>query len=280
MMKKILLILITIPLIGFSQSSEDAMTKLKNVKELLDLGLLSQAEYDSVSIELKEFILNSKVNSSNADEEYDILQDGFYYKGDLMYPEKFSESKTDVLGYALTYGLAGGSTKSYLNGVTSRVRVDSMQEFNLLITNNVDVAGNSRSNIAYQQYFSSVQSPQDFALVKLSIDKNTEQRWIKTGSMSLADGYNLSIKAKEYIKFEWTKTSNPNEFSINASLSTGEYAFIFIGTSSYSNNSIYTFSVETSKEKESVTTVKKPRRIDFKSTMEYQKALREYSKIK
>ena len=58
----------------------------------------------------KEIILSD----TKDDVQKSNISDGFYYKDNIMYPEKFSESKTDYVGYALTYGLAGGSTKSIL----------------------------------------------------------------------------------------------------------------------------------------------------------------------
>mgnify|MGYP001277294784 FL=1 len=271
------LLILLIPFVGFGQSTSEAMEKLKNMKELLEMDLISKSEFDSISSGLKEIILNNKnENVQNSD-----ISDGFYYKNNIMYPEKFSESKTDYLGYALTYGLAGGSTKSILNGLISRVKVDSVQEFKLYISENVDLAGNNRSNIQNQQFFSSAQSPQDFALVKLTVDENKETRWIKTGSMSLADGFSFSIKSKEYIDFKWENSNKNGEFIINTELESGEYAFVFVGTSSYSNNSIYTFSVENEikSKNNSNTSIKKPRRFDFKSQQEYLKALKEYNKI-
>jgi hypothetical protein len=287
------LLILLIPFVGISQSSSEAMEKLKNMKELLDMDLLSQSEFDSISKGLKEIILSNK---SLEDENTDI-SDGFYYKNEIMYPEKFSESKTDYLGYALTYGLAGGSTKSILNGVSSRVKVDSIQQFKLYIFENVDLAGNNRSNIQNQQFFSNAQSPQDFALVKLTIDKYNERRWIKTGSMSLADGFSLSIKAKEYIDFEWKESNKKGEFIIDTKLQSGEYAFVFVGTSAYSNNSIYTFSVEMdngiddisdNENNEKITELEYPKRYQYplqpnlpnKNGISWNKAIEEYEKSK
>jgi hypothetical protein len=270
------LLILLIPFLSVAQSSSEAMEKLKNMKELLEMDLISKSEFDSISKGLKEIILSD----TKDDVQKSNISDGFYYKDNIMYPEKFSESKTDYVGYALTYGLAGGSTKSILNGLTSRVKVDSIQEFKLYISENVDLAGNNRSNIQHQQFFSSAQSPQDFALVKLTVDENKETRWIKTGSMSLADGYSFSIKAKEYIDFEWENSKKKGEFIIKTELKSGEYAFVFVGTSAYSNNSIFTFSVENEiKNSTSNTSLKKPRRFDYKTQQEYLKALKEYNKM-
>lgn len=278
-MKKIyILLILLIPFIGFSQSSAEAMEKLKNMKELLDMDLITKNEFDSISKGLKKIILSNRdLETTNENKS-----DGFYYNDEILYPEKFSESQTDYLGYALTYGLAGGSTKSILNGETSRVKVDSVQQFKLYISENVDLAGNNRSNIQNQQFFSYAQSPQDFALVQLTVNKNKETRWIKTGSMSLADGYSFSIKAKEYIDFKWKETAKAGEFVIDTKLASGEYAFIFVGTSAYSNNAIYTFSVKVDNEINNNTniTAKKPRRFDYNSHQEYMKALKEYKNNK
>ena len=281
-MRKLLLILLCLPFIGFGQTSEDAMQKLRNVKELLELNLITQIEYDSISVELKNIIINSnsevKKISSNID-------DGFYYNGNIIYPEKFSESKTDYLGSALTYGLAGGGTKSYLNNKSSKTKIDiDNQEFILQITKNVDLAGNTQSNIALQQFFSTVQSPQDFALIRFKIKKTTEQRWIKTGSVNLLEGYTFAINSKEYLDFDWEKLPELRGFKIQTELTSGEYAFVFIGTSAYSQNAIYTFSIEEESIKEKVMTndekeiSTKPKRRDYKSSSDYMKALRRYHK--
>ena len=281
-MKKLLLILLCLPMIGFGQTSEDAMQKLRNVKELLELNLITQIEYDSISVELKNIIINSnsevKKISSNID-------DGFYYNGNIIYPEKFSESKTDYLGTALTYGLAGGGTKSYLNNQSSKTKIDiDNQEFILQITKNVDLAGNTQSNIALQQFFSTVQSPQDFALIRFKIKKTTEQRWIKTGSVNLLEGYTFAINSKEYLDFDWERLPELRGFKIQTELTSGEYAFVFIGTSAYSQNAIYTFSIEEESIKEEVITKDekenstKPKKRDYKSSSDYMKALRIYHK--
>ena len=86
-MKKLLLVLLCLPMIGFGQTSEDAMQKLRNIKELLELNLITQIEYDSISVELKNIIINSnsevKKISSNID-------DGFYYNGNINAQHYFS----------------------------------------------------------------------------------------------------------------------------------------------------------------------------------------------
>ncbi len=49
--------------ISFGQSNDELMTKLKNVKELLDMDLISQREFDSISENLVGLIINSSTTS-------------------------------------------------------------------------------------------------------------------------------------------------------------------------------------------------------------------------
>jgi len=227
-----------IPVLSISQTNSEAMKKLQNSKELLEMGLITQKEFDSIANYLKDIILNSKVV------EKETEPDGFYIGKERVIPEKFAESKTDIWGAALTGGIAGGGTKSVLVGLSSKNKlfIDN-QEFTLRINRNVDVAGNNLSSISRQQFFSDAQSPNDFALVKLNTNVKKQERWIKTGSMSLASGYSFQIKKKEYIEFEWEELET-NVFKIKTNLEQGNYAFVFIGTSAFSNNAIYTFTVD------------------------------------
>ncbi|HIF84023.1 MAG TPA: hypothetical protein EYQ79_00900 [Flavobacteriaceae bacterium] len=237
-MRKFLILLLFIPLVSFGQTSSEAMQKLQYSKELLKMELITQKEFDSIAVALKDIILNSKIVKE------EILDDGFYITNKKLIPEKFAESKTNIWGSALTIGIGGGGTKSYLIGLTSKNKLKvKNQELTLKINQNVDVAGNKISNISTQQFFSDAQSPNDFALVKLNKNIKKKERWIKTGSMSLAGGFSFQIKKKLYIDFEWEELEN-NTFKIKTNLEPDNYAFVFIGTSAYSNNSIFTFTVE------------------------------------
>ena len=93
-------------------------------------------------------------------------------------------------------------------------------------------------------FFSAIQSPNDFALVKLKKPMNSNKggRVVKTGSMSLVSGYRLNIKPNVMIPFEWKETAK-RSFEITARLNKGEYAFIYIGANTYTYTSLYTFSL-------------------------------------
>ena len=57
-MKKLILLLILIPFVSFGQTNSEAMKKLQNSKELLEMGLITQKEFDQ--IEEKEKIAVEK----------------------------------------------------------------------------------------------------------------------------------------------------------------------------------------------------------------------------
>ena len=238
-MKKLFIIFL-LPISMLSQNSEEAVKKLKSVKELFDLELISKKEYDSIANSLKDVIINSKLTKREK------VKDGFFIGEKTLFPEKFSESKTDIIGYALTSGLVGGGTKSYLSGLSSEYRLNTNDKIILRINQNQDFSGNSYSNIAYQQFFSVAQSPKDFALVKLNVSKKKNSRWIKTGSMSLADGYSFTVNTKKHLEFDYIRKEAENEFELSFNLKDGQYAFIFIGTSAYSNNAVFAFEIDNS----------------------------------
>lgn len=235
-MRIIILIFLLVSSNMFCQMNDEAVKKLKGAKELLELELITQKEFDSIANELKKLILKSDVTVKEK------IQDGFYIDKEFLLPERFAESKTDILGAALSSGLVGGGTKSMLAGLKSNNIFTKGQKMYLKIKSNV--IGEFESSLAYQQFFSFVQSPNDFALVKLKISTKNKSRWIKTGSMSLAAGYNFTIKRKEFIDFDFKKVEGEDDmFELNFNLPAGEYAFVYIGTSAYSNNSIFSFSV-------------------------------------
>ena len=52
----------------------------------------------------------------------------------------------------------------------------------------------------------------------------------------------VSWKKKLYIDFDWKEIS-PNKYEIKTNLEEGNYAFVFVGTTAFSNNALYTFTV-------------------------------------
>ena len=86
-MKKLILLLLFIPIISFGQTNSEAMKKLQNTKELLELGLITQKEFDSIAVVLKDIILNSKVVKE------EIPDDGFYIADKKLTPENLLNQK-------------------------------------------------------------------------------------------------------------------------------------------------------------------------------------------
>lgn len=220
----------------FSSAQNDALIqKLKNSKELLSLGLLTQVEYDSIAREVKSKLLRS-------DDSNEL--DGFYYQGKRMIPEVFANHKIDMLGTMFSFGLAGGGTKSILIGSSSMNKIDKQNQVILLdITRNVDFGGNAISTISNEQNIASAQSPANFILVPLKVNSKKEQRSIKIGSLGLLKGPSFQIDPKLLIDFNWEAISN-SKFRIQTNLVPGEYAFVYKGTTSqFSSNPIFSFSV-------------------------------------
>ena len=273
-MKKylLLIILILFSSSSFSQDDADAMTKLKNVKELFEMGLVSQKEYDSIAKNLTQIILNTKVDSDVESNPESSSEEGFFSQGVKLTPERFVDTRTDVLGTALTSGILGGGIKSYLmnekspnvikltpdgepvnlkkrdqkkylNDEDQLGKIDT--EFGQVIFNLSINESEVFSGIANQFLFSAIQSPNDFALVKLRkpFNKNRGGRVVKTGSMSLASGYTLNIKSNVMIPFEW-KNLEKRSFEITSRLNRGEYAFVYIGGNAYTNTTLYSFSLQ------------------------------------
>ena len=79
--------------------------------------------------------------------------------------------------------------------------------------------------------------------MRLKVNKDKKERSVKIGSMSLTGGFSLQIKKKFQLKFEWEQIKD-FEYVIKTNLASGEYAFVFTGTTAYSNAAVYTFSVE------------------------------------
>jgi hypothetical protein len=58
---------------SYSQDSDAVMLKLKNVKELFEMDLITKHEYDSISNKLKDLILSQKVNSNDSENNSIII---------------------------------------------------------------------------------------------------------------------------------------------------------------------------------------------------------------
>lgn len=210
--------------------------KLRNSKELLSIGVLTQKEYDSIAKEVKHKLLNPKKGND---------LDGFYYQDKRITPEVFSNHRIDMLGAMFSFGLAGGGTKSILTGSSSVNQIDrNNQEIILIINRNVDYRGNPLSTITNDQVLASAQSPANFILIPLKVNVKKEQRSIKIGSFGLFSGPSVQIDSKYILDFEWEEISH-SKFSIKTNLQEGEYAFVYKGTTSqFSSNPIFSFSVK------------------------------------
>ena len=246
------------------------MQQLKDVKELYEMGLINKIEYDSISVQLKDRILN-KINK---------LEDGFYYNNKIMYPEKFYTTHKGNLVSNTINSVIPLANKSKVEGLASLNKIDgNFQVFRLVLSPSQDIAGNPLTDIAYQQLFSLAKSPKDFILTKLSVNQTKGYRWISTQQYSFIFGGDNTIDIKEFINFNW-KENDSNEFEVTTQLADGEYAFIFLGSKHGETNRLFTFSVQNSPIKDESKVSRKPVRSRFSSNAQYQKALQQWNESK
>jgi hypothetical protein len=163
-------------------------------------------------------------------------QEGFTYNGKKLYPEKFTKTKNNAFASGLTYGLAKIKMKSYMTKPRARMNVPEKAEFKLTIK---QTAG---STIQIGQFWGSVQSPEEFVLVKFNEHKR-KGRWLETGSGNIYTGLNFSVDPKYYINFEWDENDD-GTFTVRTQLKKGQYAFLYAGqNNAYANQSVYSFGV-------------------------------------
>ena len=230
----ILIFFIISPILSFSQISP--MRKLENMKKMYDMGLLEKKEFDSISVVLKNQVI----------ELMNRKPDGFYYDNKEIYPEKFTKKKVGKLNALLGYASAGVipiNAKAYILGLKSKNIVDKLPiKFELFISPLKDESGSS--NIVFQQYFSNAKSPKDFILIKLDKNKHKNFRVVNIGKLSLFSEDYSGVKSDEFLPFDWFEIEK-GKFVIETSLPPGEYAFLFTGnTQQEITESIYTFSVK------------------------------------
>ncbi len=104
--KKILLLILLVPSFGisFSQSNDAIVSKLKNVKELLEMDLITQDEFDSISKNLVELIMNSNNSSNIAEKENKKTNDlDLRVPNDYKNSEKLNFSFNDVYSNEFIY---------------------------------------------------------------------------------------------------------------------------------------------------------------------------------
>lgn len=138
-------------------------------------------------------------------------------------PTSSSQTKTGgILGYALTGGIASASVKAVIPGDAARVVSQKTRPLFYIYFDEAD----GRKGSAFMTGFgSSVQSPNEFSLVKLNQKKG--RREARIGSMNIA-GAKAGVMDKDQIPFTYEQVA-ANVFMMQPTveLEAGEYGFIY-----------------------------------------------------
>ncbi|MEO0440618.1 MAG: hypothetical protein AAF067_07045 [Pseudomonadota bacterium] len=138
-----------------------------------------------------------------------------------------SQTKTGgILGYALTGGIASASLKAVIPGESAKV--DSpigKPEFYFFFDSSNNVEGSGQSGVFAAGAAISVQSPNEFSLIKLKRKK--DRREARFGSFNIA-GAKTGVMDKDRIPFNYEEIrTGVFKVTPQAELKSGEYGFIY-----------------------------------------------------
>lgn len=212
-------------------SDVDFKTGVEDLKQLKAKGISSE-------------VMTVMLSKSKAKTQTKV---GIYYlspNGDKVYiqPNVFSETKTNVIAYALSYGIANAKTKSYLSNTNAKLKVDTMSPVKFLFVFDADATSSAMN--AQNWWFRTAVSPQEFALVRMGQDEAKNSRFIVTGKLGFGTAQS-GTDSKQTIDFKYKDLGN-SQFEVEPELQLpkGEYCFYFKGqsTAGYNNSSVFDFS--------------------------------------
>lgn len=234
---------------GFSD--EIIVTKIKTSETNFDTSLraMKQLKEKGIADSIIMEIMNSsnKVETATETANSTDFKTGIYVNKDgeptKILPTVFSGTKTNTLGAAFSYGIASAKIKSIMNNAQStNIILEAQPAFWFYFAKQ----DNNSFNIgASNWWFASASSPNEFALVKLTVKKN--KRELITGKMNAYSGSSLGVDDKYSIPFDieiiddYTYKVIPKE-----PLENGEYCFFYQGTipqGGFTNQSVFDFSI-------------------------------------
>jgi len=137
-------------------------------------------------------------------------------------PTTTSQMKTSgILGYALTYGLAGMGMKVTVSNATARVRTASQPTFYFYF----DESRPGATTSSFMGSSLGASSPNEFTLVRL--ERKSDHRETKVGKINIG-GAKVGVMDKDRIGFRYDNI-RPGVFMVtpSAPLDTGEYGFLY-----------------------------------------------------
>jgi hypothetical protein len=276
-MKKILLALMfCIPILSIAQTetltnadivkltkldlpSTAIISKIKNSKTHFDVGIdaLVALKKQGVSADVISEMINSGSSEQQAIANQKDLSDpktmraaGIYYYSKSspnslftqIDPTVVSSSKSGGFGTALaqryTAGLVKNKEKSSLSGANSRRQIKHTKPKFYFYFN-----GQTNQMASELWWFNSASSPNEFALVKLTENRDNREMVVATSN---AYGHSIGIDEKQKIDFDYEQVSDGiYKVSPKNSLEVGEYCFIYTGSvpTTYSNNKVFDFGI-------------------------------------
>ena len=138
-------------------------------------------------------------------------------------PTSSTQTKTGgIFGYALTGGLASASVKAVIPGEEARYTAPTGRPVFYVYLGGQEAGGNSAFATGFG---ASVQSPNEFSLVKLNAKKG--RREARIGSMNIA-GAKAGVMDKDQIPFTYEQIA-PGAYKLTPEidLEDGQYGFIF-----------------------------------------------------
>ncbi len=141
------------------------------------------------------------------------------------------------LGSIMTNGIASTKVLSTLSGAHSRLNIDTTAPVFYFYFDKQDKPGSDN------WFFASATSPNEFALVKLTKQRNSREMTIASENNF---GESSGIPDKVKVAFEYTEEAEGiYKVTFKQPLAKGEYCFVYASASptSYSNDKVFDFSI-------------------------------------
>ncbi len=235
--------------LGFDDDMIIDKINTSNVKFDASIDALGKLKNAGVSTEIISLVMQkSKQNTKSKTGIYYVADDG---SPTLIQPTVFSGTSNDNAANRLVSGFIPSTKKARLSGSKSNnVFKDKNPEFTFIFdpsTTEVDnlQTGQGNSSGAFDWWFRTASSPNEFVLAKLDVNEKRNLREVITGKSSIVNE-NEGIDPKYAINFE-IETIEGNKFKVTPKgLEPGEYAFIYQGAvpAGRTNQSVFDFSIQ------------------------------------
>lgn len=235
--------------LGFDDSMIINKINSSNVKFDSSIGELSKLKKAGISSTVISLIMDKSKHNTKS-------RTGIYYTtatGDekIIQPSVFSGSNSNAAAQKLVSGLINSKEKAQLPGIHSNnVLKNSSPEFTFLFDPSVAEVDNMQNLQGGQAgifnwWFRTASSPNEFVLVKLTVQEKKNLREVITGKNSWITS-SSGIDPKYALNFKIEEIESNKFKVIPDSLEPGEYCFIYQGQvpQGRENQSVFDFSIQ------------------------------------